>query len=75
MASSILGIYLFHDGELRNLLWNKLFLYKENLGVLNYLFQIITATLIVFTLGILIDKCRSFGEKILIVPIIDKLKF
>ena len=64
IASTTLAIYILHDNALSSFLWTKVF---KNLKYLNskyYLFGIIISTLIIFTVGMIVDLIRQQIEKI-----------
>ncbi|MPM98179.1 hypothetical protein SDC9_145362 [bioreactor metagenome] len=75
LASTTLGVYLFHDGPIRYLLWNDIFKIK-NYTNLNYFgFYLILVSLLLFLIGFGLDMGRKFLEKMFLDNLFDKIKF
>ncbi len=75
ISSTTLGIYMIHDGLLRNYIWNNIFDTKEMLAKNDAIIHILIATIIIFVVGIIIDLIRQFIERKIIKPIIEKKSF
>ena len=74
LASTTLGVYLFHDGPIRYWLWNDLFKIK-NYANLNYFgLYLILVMVIIFLVGFGIDIGRKFLEKVFLDKFFDKIK-
>lgn len=63
IASTTLGIYMIHDGLLRNYLWKNIFHTKEILASNYAIIGIVLTTLILFSGGGIIDLFRQYIEK------------
>jgi surface polysaccharide O-acyltransferase-like enzyme len=74
LASTTLGIYLFHDGPIWSLLWNKVFNIKHYINFDYFGFYLILVTIIIFLVGFVIDMGRKFLEKIFLDKFFDKIK-
>ncbi len=76
IASTTLGIYLLHDGELRLIIWDSLFNSKVQLSYssLYSLLYIVLASLVIIIIGAVIDLIRQIIEKFTIVKLMDALK-
>ena len=74
LASATLGIYLFHDGELRTFLWDDAFLYHNCSRCFLYIGQIFWAVLCVFVVGFVLDRIRFVIEEHTIIPMIRMIK-
>ena len=70
VASTTFGIYLLHDGELRQLIWRKLFHCKTDINLIQYVGWMFMVTAIVFLIGMIIDLARQALEERTIVPLI-----
>lgn len=71
IASTTLGIYLFHEGVLKKYIWGTLF--KSNIYIYtnSWFLYALSATVIIFFIGLVIDLIRQFLEKILFKKIIE----
>ena len=63
IASTTLGIYLIHDGEICRYVWSHVFKAKEFLSGHYPLSHILLTTLIVFIVGVIIDLLRQLFER------------
>lgn len=74
LASTTLGIYLFHDGPIRYWLWNDVFKIK-NYANFNYFgIYLILVTTTIFLVGFGIDIGRKFLEKMFLDKFFDKIR-
>ena len=73
-ASTTLGIYLFHDGELRTFLWRVLFQIDDNVNLLVFMGWLILVTGIVFIVGMIIDLGRQCIEKNILIPAVSAMQ-
>jgi len=74
LASTTLGVYLFHDGPIRYWLWNDVFNIK-NYAKLNYFgIYLVCVMIIIFLIGFGIDMGRKFLEKMFLDNFFDKIK-
>ena len=77
LASSVFGVYLFHDGPLQTFLFGTLFDNSATYGTTLLLPQMAFAACAIFAVGILIDKIRIliFERPVLklLRPIIDRI--
>lgn len=62
-ASTTLGIYMLHDGPLIDYIWKVIFKTKEHLQSNKSVIYILSAALIIFLVGAIIDLIRQFIEK------------
>lgn len=65
LASTTLGIYLLHDGELSAWLWDELFCNASHQDSKFLVIYIIGTTIIIFMVGACIDLCRQLFERVL----------
>jgi len=74
LASTTLGVYLFHDGPIRHFLWNKVFniKYYENFNY--FIFYLLAVIVIIFLIGFGIDTGRKYLERMFLDKFIDKIK-
>ena len=70
MASTTLGIYLLHDGELRLFLWRELFHCNADISLTKYWGWLISVTAFVFFGGMIIDLARQALEKRTFIPLV-----
>ena len=63
IASTTLGIYLIHDGEICRYVWSHVFKAKEYLSGSYPLSHILLTTLIVFVIGVIVDLLRQLFER------------
>lgn len=70
-ASCALGIYLLHDGELRETIWNELLKYSNNGGLSAYILYVVKAVFLVFIAGMIVDSLRRLFETKLIIPLMN----
>jgi len=74
LASTTLGIYLFHDGPIRYWLWLDIFKIR-NYANLNYFgFYLLVVTVTIFLVGFGIDIGRKFLEKVFLDKFFDRIK-
>ncbi len=73
-ASTTLGIYLLHDGELRPFLWRDLFQIGDDVNLLEFMGWLILVTGIVFIVGMIVDLGRQFLEKIILIPAVGAIQ-
>ena len=73
IASTTLGVYLLHDGRLSEYLWQNIFHSNIHLSGHFPLLYIIVSTLIVFSIGVIIDLIRQFVEKRTVDKYLDTL--
>lgn len=68
IASTTLGIYMIHDGELQRYIWDTIFKSKEHLShrALETIASILISTIIIFVFGMIIDLMRQEIEKVTI---------
>ena len=66
VSSTSLGIYLLHDGNLRNFLWQRVFPNAQHQASPFLILYILFAILVVFLLGVGIDLLRQQLEKWLV---------
>lgn len=73
MASTTLGIYMIHDGILNHYIWDTIFKTKEHLSNQSWtiIIDIITASIVIFILGMIIDLVRQMLEKITVKKILN----
>ena len=63
IASTTLGVYLLHDGRLSNFIWGDLLHASSHLNGHFPLLYILLSSLLVFSIGVVIDLIRQFIEK------------
>jgi len=66
IASCTLGIYLFHDGPIRNILWNETFPYVPGQSPVRVAFHLLFVMVVIFAVGLAIEWIRSEAEKRLV---------
>lgn len=73
MASTTLGIYMIHDGDLQRYIWDTIFKTKEHLSnnTWTIILDIMSATIIIFIVCAIIDLIRQFIEKITVNKILN----
>ncbi len=74
VTASTLGIYLLHDGVLRDLFWKRLFHCENCTNLLLFIGQLMLAVGSVFASGIIIDTIRRALEKWTVLPIIRQVE-
>ena len=74
ISSCSLGIYLFHDGELRLFLWNKVFPYVNTDNWFYYFGQVLYASVLVFAAGLVIEIARQTLEKKILYPLVGRIE-
>lgn len=74
LASTTLGIYLFHDGPIRYLLWNNIFNIKQYTGLNYFGFYLILVAIVIFLVGFGIDIGRKFLEKMFLDKFFNRIK-
>ena len=63
IASTTLGVYLLHDGRLSNFIWKDLLHSSSYLSGHFPLLYIILSSVLVFSIGVIVDLIRQFIEK------------
>lgn len=71
IASTTLGIYLFHEGVLKKYIWRELFESNINIYSDYWFIYVLVATGIIMGIGIIFDLIRQFLEKYIFKKIID----
>jgi len=74
LASTTLGVYLFHDGPIRYFLWNKVFNIKDYANFNYFIFYLLAITVIIFLVGFGIDMGRKYLERMFLDKFFDKIK-
>ncbi len=74
LASTTLGIYLFHDGPIWSYLWYQIFNIKHFANFNYFGFYLLLVAIIIFILGFGIDILRKFLEKMFLDKFFDKIK-
>lgn len=75
VATTTLGIYLLHDGVLAYWFWNDVFKNASHQNSPILILYILGTSMIIFTLGMLIDLFRQLIEKHTIKKILDSITF
>lgn len=71
VASTTLGIYLMHDGILRNWLWHNAFRAAQMQYTSGVIWYILKAALIVFIVGVIADFLRQIIERFTFLKLIE----
>ena len=74
LASTTLGIYLFHDGPMRYFLWDRVFKIKNHSNSNYFIFYLLAVTGGIFLVGFMIEMGRKFLEKMFLDKFFDKIK-
>lgn len=71
IASTTLGIYIMHDGVLNPYIWQVIFKTFQHLHGNFPIIHILSASIMIFCVGLIIDLIRQFIEKITIKKFLD----
>lgn len=71
LASTTLGIYMFHDGFLSTFLWQYLFKTKEKLESAYSILYIMGTAFLIFVFGAILDLMRKIIEKYTVNKLLD----
>ena len=70
-ASTTLGIYLLHDSRLSEYLWNTVFKNNTHMFSPVFILHILSATAVLFLLGVTVDLIRQYLERNVLLKILD----
>lgn len=71
IASTTLCVYILHDGVLNTYIWEEIFKTKEHLNGQYPIIHILTATVIIFVAGMIVDIIRQFIEKYTVTKVLN----